>query len=165
MSIQGLPYLHAIHFCNVLERPLTQLNSSALWGKARDSFITKVGRRATSIEIIPLTILAMEGVGEGKLGMMTAFHRTYQTKVETLDAPLTIVQWDSPEPGVVVVKVFTNSPHLPWGSFKSPYLDMTTLSGGALTTQFPTCPAAFPQVVPLFSLSVFPSMKRKREIG
>ena len=53
------------------------------------------------------------------------------------DALSNLVQQDSPEPGVAVVKVLTNLPHLPQGSFGFPYLDITTLSKGASTTQFP----------------------------
>ena len=52
--------------------------------------------------------------------MKTTFCRSDQVKVEPLDALLTIVQWDSPKPGVVVVKVFTNLPHLLWRAFGSP---------------------------------------------
>ena len=69
--------------------------------------------------------------------MITAFCRTDQVKVEPSDALSMVVQWDSPEPGVVVVKVFTNLPHLPWGPFRSPYLDVATLPAGTLTAQFP----------------------------
>ena len=36
-----------------------------------------------------------------------------------------------------MVKVFTNSCHLPWGSFGSPYLEVPTISAGTLTAQFP----------------------------
>ena len=73
-----------------------------------------------SAEITPLAILVMDGVGERQLGMITVFCRFDQAKVGPLDAPSTLVQWDSPEPGVVVVKVFTNSPHLLWGSLTPP---------------------------------------------
>ena len=90
-----------------------------------------------SIKIVPLAILVMDGLGEEKLGMLTAFCRTDQAKVEPSNALLTLIQWDSPGPGVVVVKVLTNSLHLPQGSFRSPYLDVTTLSVGTLTAQFP----------------------------
>ena len=65
-----------------------------------------------STEINPLAILVMDGVGEGKLRMITAFCRSDQVKVGPSDALLTLVQQDSPEPGVVVVKVFTN---FQWG--------------------------------------------------
>ena len=88
-------------------------------------------------EIAPLAILITDGVGEEKLGMITSFCRTDQAKVEPLDALLTLVQWDFLKLGVVVVKVFTNLPHLQWGSFGSPYLDVTTLSAATITTQFP----------------------------
>ena len=70
-----------------------------------------------SIEIVPLAISVMGGVGEGNLGMIAAFCRTDQAKEETLDALSTLVQWDLPEPGVVVVKVFTISSHLLQRSF------------------------------------------------
>ena len=128
MSIHGLPYLHAICFCIVSERLFSRLTSSALWGKAEVDFLTKLRRRAMSTEIVPLTILVTDRVGEGNLGMKTAFCRTDQAKVEPLDTLSTLVQCNSPEPGVVVMKVLTNSPHLPWESFGSPYLDVTTLS-------------------------------------
>ena len=90
-----------------------------------------------STEITPLAILVTDGVGERKLGMITAFCRSDQVKVKPSDALWNLVQQVSPEPGVVVVKVYTNSSHLLWGSFGSPYLDVTTLLVGTLTTQFP----------------------------
>ena len=64
------------------------------------------------------------------------FGRTDKAKVEPLNTLLTSVQQDSPDPGVVVVKIFTKSHYLPWGSFRYRYLDITTLSVGTLTTQF-----------------------------
>ena len=73
-----------------------------------------------SVEIAPLEMLVMDTVVEGKQGLITAFCRTYQAKVEPSDALLMLVQCESAEPGVVVVKVFTNSPHLPRGSFRWP---------------------------------------------
>ena len=63
MSIHGLPYLCAIHFYIVSERLFSQLTSSALWGKAGANFPTNADRRAMSAEIIPLAILARDGVG------------------------------------------------------------------------------------------------------
>ena len=81
----------------------------------------------------------MDGVGKGKLGMITIFCRSDQVEVGLSDALSTLVQWDSSKPGVVVVKVFTNLPYLPWGSFGPFYLNITTLSVGTSTTQFPTC--------------------------
>ena len=69
---------HLFHIVSV--RLFIQLTSSALWGKAGADFITKASRRAMSAEIAPLAILATDGVGEGKLGMITAFCRTDQVR-------------------------------------------------------------------------------------
>ena len=137
MTIHELSYQHAICFCIVLQILFTWLTSLALRGKAEAKFITKVGRRATSTEIAPLAILVMDGVGERRLGMITIFHRSDQAKVDTSDPLSTLVQQDSPKPDVIVVKVFTNSTHLLQRPFGFHYLDVTTLSVGALTTQFP----------------------------
>ena len=148
MSIHGLPHLCVIHFFSVSERLFIWLTSSALWGKAGANFITKAGRRAASIEIAPLAILVTDRVVEGNLGMITAFCRADQVEVEPLDALLTLAQSDSPKPGVVVMKVFTNSPHLLQGSFGSPYLDVTTLSDGTLTIQFPLAQLCLCRLLP-----------------
>ena len=80
MSIHWLPYLCIICFHDVLERLFTQL-TLALWGKPGANFITNVGRRAMNAEITPLAFLVMDGVGEGKLGMITAFCRSDQAKL------------------------------------------------------------------------------------
>ena len=149
----------AICFGILSERLFSQLTSSALWRKAGANFITKAGRRATNIEIAPLAILVTDGVGEEKLGMITAFWGTDQAKVETSDPFSTLVQWNSPKPCVVVVKVFTNSPHLLWGSFGSPYLDITALSMATLTAQL-----HLHRLLPYSPLRSF-SCKRKREMG
>ena len=75
-----------------------------------------------SAKIVPLVILVTDGIGEGKLKMMTTFCKSDQRKVEPLDALSALVQWDSARPDVVVVNVFMNSPHLLWGIFGSPYV-------------------------------------------
>ena len=49
----------------------------------------------------------------------------------------TLCQWNSPKPSIVVVKMFANSPYLPREFSSFLYLDVTTLSSGALTAQFP----------------------------
>ena len=161
MSVHGLPYLHAINFCIVLERLFPPLTFSALWGKAGADFITKVGRRAMTTEITPLAILVTDGVGEGKLGMITAFCRTDQAKVERSDSLSTLVQRDSTKPGVVVVKAFTNSPHLPQWSFGFPSLDVTTLSASDLTAQFPLSWLHLHRLLPYSSHSDHPSMRQR----
>ena len=96
MSINGLLYLYTIHFHMVLERLFYQLTSSVLWGKAGADFLTKVSRRAMSTEITLLAIIVTDGVGEGKLGMISVFCRTDQMKVEPPGELLTLFQWDSP---------------------------------------------------------------------
>ena len=73
-----------------------------------------------SAEIVPLVILVTDGVGVGKLGMITAFCQTDQVKVEPSNKLSTLVQQNSPEQGVVVQKVFTNLPHLPQGPLDPP---------------------------------------------
>ena len=90
MSAHGLPYLHALCFGIVSERLFTLLTSPVLWGKAGADFITNAGQRAMSAEITPLAILIMDGMGEGKLGMITNFCRSDQVKVESLDTLLNI---------------------------------------------------------------------------
>ena len=151
MSIHGLPYLHTICFSVVSEGLFIQLTSPLLWGKARADFITNTGRGAMSTELAPLAILVTYGVGEGKLGMITTFCRSDQVKVEPSDSLSTLVQQDSPKPGVVVMKVFTNS-HvgilwLPLPGHNHPF-------SGYFNHQIPTCPAVLTQVTPLFSHSV-----------
>ena len=154
MSTQRLPYMCVLHFCIVLERLSNQLTSPALWRNTGANFITNASQRAMSTEFTSLAILVMGGVDEGKLGMITTFCRSNQVKVQPSDTLSTLVQQDSPKPGVLVVKVFTNSPHLTLGSFGSPYLDITTLSVVTLTSQFPfallpstVCPPILPQVI------------------
>ena len=160
MSIHRLPYLHVLCFHNVSERLYTWLTSPVLWGKARTDFITEAGRRAMSAENAPLVILVMDDAGKGRLGMITIFCRSDQAKVEPLDTISTLVQWDSPMSGVVVVKVYTNSPYLPCGSFNPPYLDVTTLSVSTLTTNFPLSLLCLHRLLSLRSSFC----KRKREM-
>ena len=105
----------------------------------------------------------MDGVGDGKLGMITAFCRSDQAKVEPLDALLILVQWDSPEPGVVVVKVFTHpifcgGPSAPPPGCNHPF-------SRHFNHPIPTCPAAPVQVAPLFSHSDHPSTRERGRLA
>ena len=84
-----------------------------------------------------MAVLVTDGVGEGNLGMQTTFCCHDQAKVEASEALSDLHQHYSLEPSVVLVRRFTNSPYLPWGSFGFLYLDTTTLSGGTSSTQFP----------------------------
>ena len=103
----------------------------------------------------------MDGVGKGRLGMITTFCQSDQMKVESSDALLTLIKQNLPMPGVVVVKVFTNLPYLPWRSFGCPNLDITTLSLGAFNCPIPTCPAAVVQVAPIFFHPGHPSVRER----
>ena len=80
-----------------------------------------------------MAVLVTDGMEEGSLAMVTTFCHHDQVKVEPLEVLSTSAQQDSPELNIVGVKIFTNSPYLPWGSFSFPYLDLTTLSAGAST--------------------------------
>ena len=61
-------------------------------------------------EVTLLANLAMEGVGEGKVGWITVFCRSDQAQVQPSVTLSTLVQWDTPRPGVVVVKVLLTCP-------------------------------------------------------
>ena len=120
-----------------IREALHPLNLPSTMEKGGANIITNADSRATNTEITPLEIMFMDGVGKGKLEMITTFCRSDEAKVKPSAALLTLVQWDSPRPGVVVMKVFSNLPYFLQGSFSSPYLDVTTLSSGTFTTQFP----------------------------
>ena len=119
-------------WCQIVsEQPFAHLSSPLMWRQARVDVIS------SSSEIVPLVVLITDRVEEGSLGMMTTFCDHDQAKVESLDVHSTLCQWDSPKPSMVVVRIFANSPFLPWGSFGLPYLDVTALPEGALAFQFP----------------------------
>ena len=90
-----------------------------MWVKAGMEFITNNGQRV-SREAICMAILVMDGVGEGKLGMVTTFCHNHQTKMEASEAISALCQCDSPEPSVVVVQGYTNLAYLPQGSIQFP---------------------------------------------
>ena len=120
----------------VSERLFACLLSPSIWGQAKVEFFLG-GIQKISGEIVPMAILMTNRVKEGNLGMVTTFCHHDQAKVEPSEVLSTLHQQDSPELSVMVVRIFANSPYLPWGSFSSLYLDVTTQSSGALTTQFP----------------------------
>ena len=66
---------------------------------------------------------------------------------------------------VVVMKIFGNSPYLPWGPSSFLYLDITALSLGAFTTQFPLYCLYFWQLLP-YSLTqvVLPHEEEDEEL-
>ena len=60
-----------------------------------------------------MTILITDGVGEESLGMVTVFCCHDQNKMEASDALSALCQWDPPEPSVVVIRRYTNTPYIP----------------------------------------------------
>ena len=85
----------------------------------------------------PMAILITDRVGERNLGMVTSFCHHDQAKMETYVALPTLHQCDSPEPGMVVVRRYINTPYIPQGTSHFLYLDVSTLSGDTSSTQFP----------------------------
>ena len=77
-----------------------------------------------------MVILISNGVGERDLGIVMVFCYPNQAKIEACDALSTLHQCDSSEPGVVVVRRYSNTLYIPWGTAHSFYLDMDTLSRG-----------------------------------
>ena len=61
---------------------------------------------------IPIT----DGVGEENLGMVTIFCYHNQNKMEASDALSALCQHDSPQPTVVVIRRYTNTPYIPQGT-------------------------------------------------
>ena len=157
MSIHGLPLFACHPFSCFVGKAFLPTNLLSPVVKSWGCLPHQRGRWATSAKITPLAILVMDGVGKGKLGLKTAFCRTDQGKVEPSDVLLTLDQHESPEPGVEVVKVFTNLLCLPQGSFGSPYLDITPFQW-ALWLPNSTYTAAFVEVAPLFFHSDCPSI-------
>ena len=120
-----------------------------------------------STEITPLGSLGnMDDIGEGRLGMITTFCQSDQVKMEPSDTLSALVQWDSPELGVVVLKVFTNSPYFPWGSFSYPYHGLNhPFSRCTSTTQFPLALLYLCMVAPMFFHSGHPSVRERGGLG
>ena len=85
------------------------------------------------MEVMLMAILITHGVCEEKLGMVTIFCCSNQAKVEPSVMLPTLLQQDSHEPAMVVMKIFTNSPYFPWGFFGLSFLDIATLPEGAPT--------------------------------
>ena len=107
-----------------------------MWGKATVEFITSKDQKISS-ETVRMAVLVTDSVEERSLGMVTTYCHHDQTKVDPSEVLSTLNLWDFPELSIVVVKIFANSPYLQWGSFSLPYLDVTTLSEGVSSGQFP----------------------------
>ena len=72
-----------------------------------------------------------------KPGHVITFCHHNQAKMEVSNALTALHQHDLPEPSVVVVRRYINIPDIPQGSSCLPYLDVSTLSGGASSAHFP----------------------------
>ena len=57
--------------------------------------------------------------------------------MEVFNALTALHQCDSSKPTGVVERRYTNTPYIPQGSYSLPYLDVSTLPGGASSTIFP----------------------------
>ena len=137
ISFHELPHLCTLCFHIVSEELFSQLVSLELWGQARVEFITSSSRKTMSDEIISMVILVTDGVGEGAWEWQPSFAVLTRQKWSLQSPFWTLFQWNPPYLGIVVVKIFTNSLYVPWQSFGFHYLDVTTLSVGASTAQFP----------------------------
>ena len=135
-SLWELPLLGSLWFRLISKRLFTCTASPDMWGKTGVQFITHTGQK-TSGEATPTVIVITDGVGEGKLGMVNTFCCHDQAKMETSDALSVLHQYDTPVTSVAVVRRYTNTPYIPLGTSHFLYIDMSTLSGGASSAQFP----------------------------
>ena len=92
ISINELPCLSALHFRLVLKGLFAKLVMPKVWGQAWVDFTTHSGKMVRSEEIMPMAILVTDGVGEGKLGMVTLFCHSDKARVEPLVALPTLIQ-------------------------------------------------------------------------
>ena len=77
---------------------------------------------STSPPAPAMAILISNGVGERSLGMVTVFCHSDQAKVQPSVILLILVQQDTPELALVVMKIFTGSPYFPRSPVASPTL-------------------------------------------
>ena len=112
-----------------------------------------------------MAVLVTDRVKEGSQGMVTTCYHHDQSEEEPSEGLSTLVQQVSPELSIVVVKIFVNSPYLTWGSFSFPYQDITTLSAGVLTAQFPPAQLCLCRLLPFSSTQVvLPCKKDDNEL-
>ena len=107
-----------------------------MWGQASVELISDSGWRIRS-EIVPMTVLITDGVEGRSLGIVTTFCHHDQAKDGVICSALHLTPMGLSLTKHSVVRIFANSHYLLWGSSSFLYLDVTTLSSGALTAQFP----------------------------
>ena len=135
-SLHELPLLGALWFRLILERFFAHIASPAIWGKTGVEFITDISPRHSD-ETTPMVVLITDGVEEGHLDKVTIFCHHDQVKMEISDALFTLHQCNFAKPRVVVARRYTNTPYIPWGTSQLLYLNVSTLSRGASSSQFP----------------------------
>ena len=69
--------------------------------------------------------------------MVTTFCSHNQVKMEASEACTALQQCDLPESRVFMIRRYTNTPFIPWGTSQLLYLDMSDLPQGASSAQFP----------------------------
>ena len=125
----------ALQFRIILERLFAHIASPDIWGKTQMEFITHTSWKIC-MEATPVVILITDGVGEEYMVMATTFCHHNQVKMEAPDALCALCQCNSLEPSVVVVRRYTSTPYIPWGTSCFLYWDVGTL-WGASSVQFP----------------------------
>ena len=141
LQVSGCPLMNSLGcmpcFWVVSKGLFTKLVTSKVWVQTRVNITTYSGKKGRGEGMVSMGILVTDGVGEGKLGMMTVFCHSDRVKVEPSFMLLTLVRQDSHEPFMVVMKIFSTSPYFQWRSFSLPFLNIATLSEGTPTIQFP----------------------------
>ena len=135
-SWQELPLLGTVCFRLISERFFAHTASPTIQRKTGVEFMTDTSPRI-SREATPMAILITDGVGKDCLRMVTIFCHHNQNKMEACDALSALCQHDSPEPRVVVVWRYTNTLYIPQGTTRLLYLDISALSRGPTSVQFP----------------------------
>ena len=127
-SLWELQLLGALQFRLILERVFAHIAFPVIWENTRVEIVIDTGSR-TSGEITPMAILITDWVGEENLGMVTVFCHHDQNKNGDICCTLCPTPAWLPQPRVVVVRRYTNTPYIPWRTSQLLYLDVSTLSG------------------------------------
>ena len=105
-------------------------------GKARMEFVTSNGPNISG-EAAPIVILVTDGLGEGKSGHGDHLLPQWSSQAAGFWCTFCpLLMWLA-GPSMVVVRRYTNTLYILWGSSCLLYLDVSTLSGGASSAQFP----------------------------
>ena len=119
-----------------------------MWGKAEwSSFLTAAWKQVVRSSLLQFN---NQWGGRGKSGHGDYLLSPWPGKGGAIGSTLHLTSGDFLEPSGVVVKIFTNSPYLPQGSFSLPYLDITHSFSRWVTHPIPTGTAAPKLAAPLF---------------